>query len=106
MPDLSRYCPTDQHIPGPWRLGKVLINVSYGKSREIRSDEGVIGLVYGTDDPCNVANARLIAAAPDMLATLRQIAALDYTQAATNGAAFTAVRLAQDAISDICTPDQ
>ena len=55
------------HTPGPWRQGGVKEFCSTGKCREIVADEGHICLVYGTEDEDNKANARLIAAAPDLL---------------------------------------
>lgn len=56
---------TDQHTPGPWRIhstddGLVMAD----KNTRIASMFGVPGDVYG------FANARLIAAAPELLAAL------------------------------------
>jgi hypothetical protein len=59
------------HTPGPWRQGGVKEILPVGKCREIVADDGRIGLVYGTtDDDCK-ANARLVEAAPEMLAAIR-----------------------------------
>jgi hypothetical protein len=52
--------------PGPWRkgdVGEIMLNNKY---REIISDDGKIGLVYGIIDQDNKANASLIAAAPEL----------------------------------------
>ena len=43
------------------------------KCREIVSDDGKIGLVFGIEDADNKANARLIASAPRMLAVLKMV---------------------------------
>lgn len=59
-----------KHMPGPWRQGGVKEISLIGKCREIVADDGRIGLVYGiTDEDCK-ANARLVAAAPELLAAL------------------------------------
>ncbi len=58
------------HVPGPWRVDGLGIKwVSHGKWR-ILAKAGGIGLTIDA----NMANARLIAAAPDMLEALRRIA--------------------------------
>ncbi len=61
------------HTPGPWRQGGVEEILLNNKFREIVADDARIGLVYGVSDEDNKANARLIAAAPDMLAALLRI---------------------------------
>lgn len=59
-----------KYMPGPWRQGGVKKNFLVGKCREIVADDGKIGLVYGiTDEDCK-ANARLVEAAPELLAAL------------------------------------
>ena len=61
------------HTPGPWRQGGVKENFLIGKCREIVADDGRIGLVYGiTDEDCK-ANARLVEAAPELLAALEHM---------------------------------
>lgn len=52
------------HIPGPWLL----------LGDQIESDEVSIARITLVDEPEGAANARLIAAAPGLLAALRTIA--------------------------------
>jgi len=56
--------------PGPWRQGDVVELLLNRKCREIISDNGNIGLVYGVTDQENIANANLIAAAPELCEAL------------------------------------
>jgi hypothetical protein len=59
-----------EFTPGPWRkgdVGEIMLNNKY---REIISDDGKIGLVYGIIDQDNKANANLIAAAPELYEAL------------------------------------
>lgn len=66
------------HTPGPWRLSNV-ISAYEIKRRKIvaaeQSPEAGTGIceVYGIEDANNIANAKLIAAAPMMLEALRRI---------------------------------
>lgn len=55
---------------GPWRQGDTVELLLNNKCREIISDDGNIGLVYGIIDQDNKANARLIAAAPELYEAL------------------------------------
>ena len=57
-----------QHTPGPW---------FNDHNMEIRAGEwhSICGMRWPFDDPEHIANAALIAAAPDMLAALQAIAA-------------------------------
>lgn len=64
------------HTPGPWRQGGMKELMLNQKCREIVADEGRIGLVYGIADDDNKANARLIAAAPELLEIVRELAAI------------------------------
>lgn len=62
---------TQKHTPGPWRTG----GLSGGA---VFSGEKMVAAVYGDDRECNVdkrmqANARLIAAAPELLEALRDL---------------------------------
>ena len=71
---------TTKHTPGPWKVGQYLgslrqfvIHTDVGdKGRG--SDVAVTSIAFGSDE--TVANARLIAAAPDLLAVLQDVDAL------------------------------
>ena len=63
-----------KHTPGPWEVDK--------ETGEITANLSVLGIIYGADDfPCceedideeYKANARLIAAAPDLLEACNEI---------------------------------
>ena len=56
-----------KHTPGPWKRGGAKELSPTGRCREIIADDGRIGLVYGTYDEDCIANAKLIAAAPELL---------------------------------------
>lgn len=59
--------PKHTHTPGPWRVGMRPGPMVYGpKGEQVTSINVMI------DEPENVANCRLIAAAPDMLVALEQ----------------------------------
>ena len=62
-----------EYTPGPWRVGGVE-DLQHGRGRQIAADAGKICVVYGVRDPDVKANARLIAAAPDMYEELEAIA--------------------------------
>ena len=55
-----------EFTPGPLRQGDIVELLLNNKCREIICDDGKIGLVYGIIDQDNKANARLIAAAPEL----------------------------------------
>lgn len=67
------------HTPGPWRISKESPTIIKRDFREIGSDEGeLIASAHGysnsgffPDGAAAIANARLIAAAPELLAALR-----------------------------------
>lgn len=62
-----------QHTPGPWHVGgsdKSTIYNKYGQ-RIANSFEGVL-VTQASDETCQ-ANARLIAAAPDLLELLQEL---------------------------------
>jgi hypothetical protein len=61
-----------QYTRGPWRIGGIK-NLKEGRGREIAADDARIGIVYGVTDPDVIANARLIAAAPEMLEALKMV---------------------------------
>lgn len=92
------------HTPGPWRV----------RARfDVVQDLGIyggyfVGSTRGNSDdlPASIqaqdeANAKLIAAAPEMFAALKAIAALDYTGGAINAAAWSAVGIAQQALKKV-----
>ena len=98
-----------KHTPGPWEWHRSygwLLLVHYtgdtfpnGERAYVQiADDGSAGGEYSPSIDVNGRNARLIAAAPDLLETLREIAALDYTRAAINGCAYRANQLARVAI--------
>lgn len=61
-----------KHTPGPWRLERNVTNYRSGaKSLQVRGLDNLIATFPGTD--CDAANARLIAAAPELLETLQRI---------------------------------
>lgn len=62
-----------EHTPGPWRIGGTK-DLKHGRGREIAADAARIGIVYGVIDPDVIANARLIAAAPELLEACRDAA--------------------------------
>ena len=59
------------HTPGPWQLH----NAQYPAQPAVRARTGdlVAKLNNGLSDPLVQANARLIAAAPDLLAALKEV---------------------------------
>lgn len=74
-----------QHTPGPWQLdGAEIYGAPYGKPVQVFSGkppvqaQDIVARIpydddgYSTMQPVHVANARLIAAAPDMLAALQR----------------------------------
>ena len=70
---------TRTHTPGPWETADLHVKGNYARVVNATTGETIAIVV---DDPCNLtpsaeaqANARLIAAAPDMLALLRRIMA-------------------------------
>lgn len=65
-----------KHTPGPWKLE--IIHLSTGRNRHVRASSPSRGVaeVWGPDeDKESDANARLIAAAPELLEALRDIRA-------------------------------
>jgi hypothetical protein len=74
---------TTAHTPGPWRQGN---GYYWGEGYAICGDHGIVAGVVGKGYPCGLgrhpesdANARLIAAAPELLAALERFAALPCT---------------------------
>jgi hypothetical protein len=67
---------TINHVPGPWRVYGLAVKwVSHGQWR-ILAKAGGTGLTI----EANMANAKLIAAAPDMIAALERIADMRDTE--------------------------
>lgn len=67
--------PQPAHTPGPWIAAAYGDYGDYdGKCRVILGEGGDIrtAVVLGFNNPENAANARLIAAAPELLAVLRE----------------------------------
>ena len=77
-----------KHTPGPWRISNESRTIIQQDMSFIGSDHGVlIGSASGHPDSgffppdCEaIANARLMAAAPEMLDALNRIANLDYVE--------------------------
>lgn len=66
-----------KHAPGPWRFDKDSLNVY---------SSGMVAAVFGhVHTGEKEANARLIAAAPDMLTVLKEMKARKYESASQNG---------------------
>lgn len=68
-----------KHTPGPWQLDSVVTTIKAGD--RIVANTEPLQAVFGTGlrectEEEKVANARLIAAAPEMLETLKQVAKL------------------------------
>lgn len=62
-----------QHTPGPWRLERNVTNYRSGaKSLQLRSHDGISLIATFPGCEGDVANARLIAAAPDLLDACRK----------------------------------
>ena len=66
-----------QHTPGPWRWDKIVSDngapLIVGKRRDGERDVAIVLYSGGSDDPDVHANARLIAAAPDLLKALQMM---------------------------------
>lgn len=63
-----------RHTPGPWTLSDDYDTV-FGGPPDDRGSVMVANIAGDADDPENEANARLIAAAPELLEVARQYAA-------------------------------
>ena len=94
-----------QHTPGPWVVYQNAICTDDGKANEIAklTRYGVWmddGAPYGPHNPIGDANARLIAAAPELLAALEAMtAAFDWQAPNANPAINAAVEAAHTAIA-------
>lgn len=95
--------PIGEHTPGPWRIASGGHNILAAGSGEFPK---MVASVYITNDPSPTykdrgelqANARLIAAAPDMLAALVRIATMQ-NDPAHDGADFESVFLLAEKIA-------
>jgi len=92
-----------QHTPGPWATGPVFC----GQTR-ILADNGkclIVGLPYagqyGPDSTEEAANARLIAAAPDLLAALKECITDDGARCLAYGADTPTLRRRLAAINSV-----
>ena len=59
---------TTKHTPGPWSLGERGMIEAEPRDGPLSEAVGAVAFVYGPFDFHGQANARLIAAAPDLLA--------------------------------------
>ena len=100
---------SQKHTPGPWHMGE-----GNGKGSIFKTGEGrmrfeqpggttlypICAMVRGWNDQEDEANARLIAASPEMLEALRGAdAAIKYAMAAANTEAdYSAICAIQDAV--------
>lgn len=62
---------SEKHTSGPWHIERINNRTRSGFNASIRSPGCDVAEVYGWEDEENVANARLIAAAPELLAALQ-----------------------------------
>jgi hypothetical protein len=56
------------HTPGPWRVGSRGVIEAEPRDGTLAEAVGAVAFVYGPKDAAGVANAKLIAAAPALLA--------------------------------------
>ncbi|MGE0521385.1 MAG: hypothetical protein AB7P78_20625 [Candidatus Binatia bacterium] len=94
-----------KHTPGPWLIEHTGIRCESHIATVATVGEYRVGRWYAQPYQVNYEfhgsdedDANLIAAAPEMLEALRQIADMDYTRAATNCMGHDAVMLARAAI--------
>jgi hypothetical protein len=69
-----------QHTPGPWKVGQHLGSLSSFCVHMDAGDKGrgseIVEAVCGLDTDQRLANARLIAAAPDLLEALQEMVSI------------------------------
>ena len=87
------------HTPGPWKVSR-RFEIYAVSGAFVATTRGNWPLPEHINQICE-ADAKLMAAAPEMLDALQKIAALDYTKAATNGAAYEAVQIASKAVGQV-----
>lgn len=80
--DADRVGAVAGHTPGRWRATPYssVIGAGVMVQPDPARNSWVLAMVQGQSGPEAEANARLIAAAPDMLAALRAVQRLDYFQ--------------------------
>lgn len=101
--DLASLGERTQHTPGPWHIGMKPGPMIYGERGEQVADMCAEMMEHGE----HVANARLIAAAPELLAALRELLKINAISAVVNigaalpepSAAYTKVLAARAAIA-------
>ena len=77
-----------QHTPGPWTVD----------NQYIHGPDGIRFLAVAGDG-AGQANARLIASAPDLLASLEELFATDSIRATTSASSIAAIAIARAAIA-------
>ena len=85
--------PTFKHTPGPWHTSPNI--KSHSVCDQYGTTVAVVGNAFGVSHERRLADARLIAAAPDLLASLKALVVI----AGTNGVDPWAMRHAQSAIA-------
>ena len=61
---------SEKHTPGPWKHGGIYVTSNGVPDRFVRASSGIVAYCEGPIDEAR-ANARLIAAAPDLLEALQ-----------------------------------
>jgi len=62
-----------QHTPGPWAIIVDVPGAAVGYRAIVKNNDGQPGDIICNPSPMGEANARLIAAAPDLLAALQMV---------------------------------
>lgn len=71
------------YTPGPWRLSNVISAYEIKRRKIVAAEQSLeagtgICEVYGVEDEDNIANAKLIAMAPEMFCIIQQLATADW----------------------------
>ena len=88
------------HTPGPWSISQSR-GLYSGEARNLYTVSGACGTICTTPNPSvadNAANARLIAAAPELLAALREARDELYAHADANGELDGSGRICHDLV--------
>lgn len=93
------------HTPGPWRTSDIISAYEIKRRKIVASEyspESGAGIceVYGVEDADNIANAKLIAAAPTMLEALRRIVQRQDVMSGSLARMSTTRRIAAQAIQN------